>query len=322
MKATNDPTISIIIPFYNSESYVTKCLDSLLSQSFVDFEIIAIDDGSEDNTFLKLKEYSNKDDRIICIIQKNQGRSAARNAGLKKAVGKYITFVDSDDFVSSTYLQNLIDGINYGVDIAMVDILTVDVEGMPLKKRNMYSNSVTVVGNKDSIQRVLHQKPGNEICGKLFKKELFEKLEFPVGKIYEDLYMTFALMCNAKEVAFIDSPDYFYVQRNDNTMNSEFTPKNIDILEMGEKAKRTILNEYPELEKDISSRLFAAYSNVWMKVKKRRNKKEYQLLWSEIKKIRSEIIFTKINNKNVFFGVYASLLGTRVYRYIYKLVRA
>lgn len=322
MKTTNNPTISIIIPFYNSESYVTKCLDSLLSQSFVDFEIIAIDDGSEDNTFLQLKEYSNKDDRIICIGQKNQGRSAARNAGLKKAVGKYITFVDSDDFVSSTYLQNLIDGINYGVDIAMVDILTVDVEGMPLKKRNMYSNSVAVVGNKDSIQRVLHQKPANEICGKLFTKELFENLEFPVGKIYEDLYMTFALMCNAKKVAFIDSPDYFYVQRNDNTMNSEFTPKNIDILEMGEKARRTILNVYPDLEKDISSRLFAAYSNVWMKVKKRKNKKEYQLLWSEIKKTRSEIIFTKINNKNVFFGVYASLLGTRVYRYIYKLVRA
>jgi hypothetical protein len=128
-------------------------------------------------------------------------------------------------------------------------------------------------------------------------------LEFPVGKIYEDLYMTFALMCNAKKVAFIDSPDYFYVQRNDNTMNSEFTPKNIDILEMGEKARRTILNVYPDLEKDISSRLFAAYSNVWMKVKKRKNKKEYQLLWSEIKKLDPRLFLRRSTIKMFFWSV-------------------
>ncbi|ATO45700.1 hypothetical protein C5L30_001300 [Companilactobacillus farciminis] len=321
MNNSKDPLVSIIVPSYNSEEYISKCIDSLLKQSFTNFEIIAIDDGSQDDTFNKLKNYSKKDSRIKCVREKNSGRSVARNNGLSKSSGKYVTFVDSDDYVSSEYLAHLIDGITSNTEIAMIDIIPVNDEGMILNNRKHYASNISISRCKESIRRVLHQKPDNEICGKLFKRELFENLEFPIGKIYEDLYMTFALMCKAKKISFVDSPDYFYVQRSNNTMNSDFNKKNMDILEMGEKARKTILCKYPELENDVSSKLFAAYSNVWMKINKDKYEREYGLLWSEIKKNRSKILFTKIENRNVLFGVYASLLGTDIYRNIYKIVR-
>lgn len=321
MEKKHHPLVSVIVPFYNRESQVNRCLQSLLNQEYSDFEVLAIDDGSTDNTFNKLMEFSFKDKRIKCKKQSNMGRSVARNNGIKMSTGELITFVDSDDFVSSKYLTHLVDGIKSGVDISMVNMAMVDSSGKLMSSMNNYSNSFSVMSPKEGITKVLCQNPDSAVWGKIFKKRLFDNVEFPEGKIYEDLYTTFALMCQSSGISFFDVPDYFYVQNDNGTIKGEFSPKKLDVISMGEKARTVILKKYPDLEFDISCRLFAAYSNVWMQISRKEYRDEYELLWKEIKKYRSKILFKNINNNNVKYGVIISLFGRRFFKIIYQIIK-
>lgn len=315
------PLVSVIIPVYNSESTIEKCINSLLKQIYDNFEIIVINDGSRDNSLKKLNELSKRDNRIKIINQSNSGRSVARNKGIDISSGEYITFLDSDDYVGSKYLLYLVKGIACGADISMVNAVCVDSTGIVINNKKNYSNSFSIMDAQDAIKAVLYQKPDNTVWGKMFRKDLFDVAKFPKGKIYEDLYITFLLMCMVSKISFQDTPEYFYSQREDNTINGKFSKKKMDILTMGEQARLIIMDKYPELECEVACRLFAAYSNVWMQVSKKKYIDEYNLLWSKIKKYRLKLLFSKIGNKKVFFGVYASLFGEHFYRFIYKKLK-
>ena len=321
LKKNDYPLVSVIIPFYNNEFNVSKCINSILTQEYKNFEILAIDDGSTDKTFIKLREFASIDKRIKCAKEINSGRSVARNKGVHLSSGEYITFVDSDDYVNPKYLLHLVEGIRQGSDISMVNKLLVDSNDNPISNKIESSNVLINMTAEDGIKNVLRQNPDNEVWGKIFKRKLFENVKFPRGKIYEDLYVTFALMSKASKISFMNSPDYIYVQHVNNTINSDFSLKKMDILSMGEMAKKAVLNKYPNLKREVACRLFAAYSNVWMQIPENKYNIEYELFWKELKKNRSELLFRRIENKKVFFGVYFSLLGKRVYRYAYFLFK-
>ena len=217
------PQISVIVPVYNVEKYLSRCIDSILAQTFTDFELILIDDGSPDNCGKICDEYAAKDKRIKVIHKKNGGLSDARNIGIDNSRCEYLTFIDSDDWIATDYLlimyQNMIE---YDVDISAVNLH---------KEYNSKFEKPCEIqeGLYEGIEslKFLYEKESSMYadvaCAKLYKKKLFQKIRYPIGKIHEDAYTTYKLYFNAKKVYFSKSDLYFYYQRNDSIMNEKFS---------------------------------------------------------------------------------------------------
>ena len=197
------PKISVIIPVYNTEKYLSRCLDSVVNQTFKDLEIICVNDGSTDNSNEILDRYASKDNRITVINQKNGGLSAARNTGLRHASGQYIGFVDSDDWIDIDYYECLI-GLaeKNNADIVMAGMRVVDQDNI---SDNTTPNMVT-----NNFVRKIKNLPNGGINDKLLKSELFQGLEFPVGRYYEDNVVLLKVMYYSKIVVFTNSVSYYY----------------------------------------------------------------------------------------------------------------
>lgn len=211
--------ISIIVPIYNTEKYLERCFQSLINQSYENLEIILINDGSNDNSLDICNKYKEKDDRIIVINKKHSGVSDSRNIGIKRATGDYIGFVDSDDYIHKDMFKNLIDGTQkYNCDISMCDL----VETFNIKDEfKKYNLKFIKMDKKQALEQLLYDKNiGNYVMVKLFKKELFDGIEFPFGKIYEDISTTYKLFNKANNILYIPIPMYHYYQRNDSLVNN------------------------------------------------------------------------------------------------------
>lgn len=197
------PKISVIITVYNVEKYLSRCLDSVVNQTFKDLEIICVNDGSTDNSAEILDRYASKDKRIIIINQKNGGLSAARNTGLRHASGQYIGFVDSDDWIDIDYYECLI-GLaeKNNADIVMAGMRVVDQD-------NIYDNTTPNMVTNNFVKKIKNL-PNGGINDKLLKSELFQGLEFPVGRYYEDNVVLLKVMYYSKIVVFTNSVSYYY----------------------------------------------------------------------------------------------------------------
>jgi glycosyltransferase involved in cell wall biosynthesis len=200
------PKISVIIPVYNVEKYLARCLDSVIAQTFSDIEIVCINDGSTDNSADILSEYATRDSRIRIVSQENAGLSIARNVGLEHISGQYVCFIDSDDWVDENYLEVLFNLLsNSGADIAMA--------GMKFVKGDCIScnNTPNMIASDLAIK--LNNFPNGSVCDKLFKTELFTKntILFPCGRYYEDNLVLLKLAVLSKTVVFTNSVSYYYV---------------------------------------------------------------------------------------------------------------
>lgn len=230
--------ISVVIPIYNVEQYLRDCLQSIINQTYNNLEIILIDDGSPDNCGKICDEYEKKDSRIKVIHKKNGGLSDARNYGLKLATGKYITFIDSDDYVDMHFIEYLYSAIKRtNADISFCDYTetkgTMDLNTEKL----LYDNFGEEVYNNLEMLKQLYipQKHGYEFVawGKLYKTELFTKnnIFYPVGKLHEDTFTTYKLIYYAKKICSIDYKGYYYRIRSGSIMTSEFNIKRFDMME-------------------------------------------------------------------------------------------
>lgn len=224
--------ISIIVPVYKVEPYLRRCVDSILAQTYTDFELILVDDGSPDNCGAICDEYAAKDSRIRVIHQENGGLSAARNAGLDVAAGEYITFVDSDDLLLDTYLEMLFDTIHTkGADISVCDIIKFSNDEQ-LKIESDNQTSVATMSGRDACASIYKMDGIVPVMawGKLYKRELFDGIRYPVGKIHEDDATTPKLLYNAKSVVLISNQLYLYRQREGSIMSEMFSTKRFDAL--------------------------------------------------------------------------------------------
>lgn len=201
------PQISIIVPVYNVKAFLSECVESLLAQTYRDFEIILVDDGSTDGSEKLVDDFKRQDDRIHAIHQKNAGLSAARNAGIKKAKGDYLAFVDSDDSVAPTFLEELHNVLQSShADIAVC--------GYDSK----LPQSTTLSGEDAAVQLLTKQENLDILAwNKLYKKSLFLEygIFFPEGKIHEDNLTTYKLYAVAQKVVFLPKTLYHYRQRSD-----------------------------------------------------------------------------------------------------------
>jgi len=220
------PQISIIIPVYKVEKYLPACLDSVLAQTFTDFEAICIDDGSPDNCGKILADYAQKDKRIRVITQENQGVSEARNNGLKEAKGDYICFLDSDDALADTFLEKMYDKI---VSTGS-DIVSCNAQNAPFKKGEPSQTHVQLKTFGSVFDRFLAKKPKivSSIWAKLYKKSALKDIWFPKGvQMGQDLVFLYPVLYQAKQASYFPENLYFYRVREGSTTHSNFSEKKI-----------------------------------------------------------------------------------------------
>lgn len=241
-----NPLVSIIVPVYNVESYLKRCIDSILAQTCSDIEIILVDDGSTDASPRICDEYADKDSRIEVIHKKNGGQSEARNRGLDICKGDYISFVDSDDWVEPAYIEELLKLITKeDVDIAICELKRTKFFEEKNEPQKIDSRCYT---SADAIRRLFVQKEVSfigPVC-KIYKRRLFNTVRFPVGKFHEDEFVTHVLFSHAKKIVYTSAILYYYYQRADSTMG---TPHPYDLLEAEERQFDFILcNDMADLQ--------------------------------------------------------------------------
>ncbi|MBR4351284.1 MAG: glycosyltransferase family 2 protein [Bacilli bacterium] len=225
-----DELVSIIVPMYNSEKYLDECISSILSQDYKNIELILVDDGSTDGTLKKAKEYENKDGRVKVIHQKNSGVSTARNNGIKKSKGTYITFVDSDDFIASNFISYYVSLIKkYKSDIVL--------SRMPIKYRStdvveepIISEKIDIISGKECALEMLYYKIFIASWNKLFRKSLLannsllfeEKLSFGEGFNFSiDAFL------KSKKVCITSLKKYYYRVDNLSSVMTKFSLKQV-----------------------------------------------------------------------------------------------
>lgn len=224
--------ISIIIPMYNAEKYIKRCLESIFEQTYKNIEIVIVDDGSTDNSYNICKKYEQQNKKIKLFHKKNNGVSSARNYGLKKCTGKYLCFVDSDDYIEKYYIQQLYKAIkDNNTKISQCAINIVDDN---LKKINNkgYSHSFITNGKKLIIDTFNNEEIGNIVLwNKMYERSLFNNIQFPNGKNYEDEFITYKILYKENRISIIPDKLYNYRKHINSITNSKYTLKNLEGLE-------------------------------------------------------------------------------------------
>ncbi len=238
--------ISIIVPAYNEERYLEKCLDSLLSQTYTDFELILVDDGSTDKTAEICDEYRDKDPRIHVIHQSNGGLSNARNTGIKASKGEYLTFVDSDDWADKKLLAVLWEGIEKGATVSACGFYTVRNERA--KPWRSFDGEYRVVSAEDAVKDMMYTKSiDTSAWAKLFHRSCFEQILFPQGHLYEEVATTYRLFLTQEKIAITTNPLYYYVKHSGSIVSSSFSDRHMDMLTYSQAMLRLAVDCYPEL---------------------------------------------------------------------------
>ena len=239
---TNNIKVSIIVPVYNVEKFLSKCLDSLINQTLKEIEIICINDGSKDNSPKILTTYGQKDNRIKIINQKNQGLSATRNNGIRIAAGEYIGFVDSDDWVDLNYFEKLYNAAKkYDSDIAAGDFYR---QGKILKSKKLKLLKEEFFTNTTIKAKQVLVPKYNYVWNKLYRTTflLQNNFFFPEGKLYEDMYWTIRIINNSNGLVTV--PNTFYHYRK--VPGSIVTQKSINYQIDRFKAEKDMLNYMKE----------------------------------------------------------------------------
>ena len=228
------PLLSIIVPVYKVENYLPKCIDSILAQTFTDFELILVDDGSPDDCPALCDAAAEKDARVRVIHQKNGGLSAARNAGLDAARGAWIGFVDSDDYIAPEMYEVLYQAVqSTGADLALCDYAEVDEAGKPCPPMHVSLSEGELTG-----QKLLKRASGLMVqlaWNKLYRRAIFTQLRYPEGKLNEDLFLIPEVCLQIQKAVVVPKALYYYVQRGGSIMSGNKTLRHFDAAEAAQR---------------------------------------------------------------------------------------
>ncbi|NLK66988.1 MAG: glycosyltransferase [Campylobacteraceae bacterium] len=312
------PLISVIVPVYKVEKYLKKCIDSIINQTYENLEIILVNDGSPDNCPQICDEYALKDRRVKVIHKENGGLSDARNAGLDVMSGEFVTFIDSDDFVSRFYIENLYFLVKkYEADITITEFLYIkDSQILALNESKISDEKVLVHQKDEFMQNIFYAKIYDiGATRKLFKSSFFEDIRFPKGRISEDLGTIPYVFEKASKIAFCKKQDYFYLIRDDSiTRTVKFDEKYLSVYENIDE-----LNSHFKDKETLKAIKF--YDNLISLAAAVRFGKAYE---KYAKKLKFSDFLEAIFNKNVkfthkvYFLVYFCL-GAKISARIWKL---
>lgn len=292
---------SFIVPVYNTEKYLKKCLDSLVNQTYKDFEIIVVNDGSTDKSSSIISKYQKKYKNIIVINKENEGLSMARNRGVQKSSGKYIIFVDSDDYVSNKLLEEVDKKIDDS-DILRFQIATEDEEY--IKINEYHEEGFESMCGYDAFKYLSSYHFVEPAWCYVIRKNYYieNKFSFKKGVYHEDFGLIPYVIYKARKVKSIDFIGYYYIQRNGSIMNNN-------------DYKKTVKKAFDMLEQYKTMRLFAKNIN------RKNNLDDYFLSYisnsvivkaRELKKDEKKVYINELKKLNVFDGV---LVNTRIRRF-------
>jgi len=256
-------TISVIVPVYKVEPYLRRCVDSILAQTYTDFELILVDDGSPDNCGKICDEYAAKDNRIKVIHQANGGLSAARNAGIEHVLSNEsidsITFVDSDDWVSPNYLETLHQGINLGAEVSCASFATIRENGV----RSEWSRARGWKIQTPEEYWIAPDSTSFVAWNKLYHKSLFKEIRYPVGRIHEDVFTTHQAVFAASKVASCTETVYNCCARSDSITHAPWSPKRLDMIDaLSCQREFFATRHYHKAEEYARGRLLSEMANV------------------------------------------------------------
>lgn len=217
------PRLSVIVPVYKVEKYIHKCVDSILNQTFTDFELILVDDGSPDNCGKICDEYAEKDSRVRVIHKENGGLSDARNFGIDVAKGEIIGFVDSDDIIDTNMYGDMIGYMDeHDLDVVCADTYVVRGER---KKFNPRYDTDKIFMRDEAINEILNGTLDNSAVNKIYKRSIMGDVRYPKGRVYEDVATTYKYIFQARRVGYICKPYYYYFKRGGSIVSSSFNSK-------------------------------------------------------------------------------------------------
>lgn len=247
--------ISLIIPVYKVEKYLEKCIQSVINQTYENLQIILVDDGSPDNCGKICDEYAKKDHRIEVIHKSNGGLSDARNKGLEIAKGEYIGFVDSDDYIEADMYEVLYNLLKqYNADVSICNFYTVSQGKISIKNAD---NGINEYNRIEILKEILLDKNIQSYAwNKLYKKELFDEIKYPIGKKYEDIGTTFYLLEKCNKVVVTGKSEYYYINRQDSIVNNVTESTITDYIEL-------IMQRYDYIEENIKE--LSSYNKDYLK---------------------------------------------------------
>lgn len=312
-----DALISVIVPVYNTKEYLRLCIESILNQSYSNFEVILVDDGSTDGSDAICNEFLKKDKRVVYLRKENGGLSSARNFGVKHSNGKYISFVDSDDFISKDYLKYLYMAlIETNSDVSFCNFEKF-YNDLPVQKETAYNFAIK---EKIELMEKLTHTGANCDCtnivvawNKLIRKDLAEKITFPLGKWHEDEFYINSVLENADKFVYVDSNLYFYRQRNDSIVGSDnkCDIRHLDLIDAFEERiclfeKIADKNLYQEIISAYRSNLIIQYNNfmnssVSKKIKQKFIKSFFKYNYLGLKHIKGYALF--IANPKIYYKI-------------------
>ena len=259
-------TIGVVIPVYNVEPYLSRCMDSVLKQSYTNLEIILVDDGSTDKCPEICDIYATTDKRVKVYHKTNGGVADARNYGIKKLTTKYFTMIDPDDFVKTEYIQNLVTiRDNYSCDIAITSAIKI-IEGTDIDDVKSDGNLEVIQYDPEAALEDLYSRKNINVYphGKLYPKIYFEKEQFNIGEIYEDLSIMHRIFSQATKIGVSSHSDYYYVQRPHSIVNSEFNIKKMIQIPICENIVQYVSDNYPRILNSAKSKYFITALNLYV----------------------------------------------------------
>lgn len=312
--------ISVIVPVYKVEKYLNKCIESIVNQTYKNLEIILVDDGSPDECGKICDNYAQKDMRIKVIHKENGGLSDARNAGINISNGKYISFIDSDDYIDLEYLELLYKTIKKDKsDMAISSHKVIYENGTILEKA---TKEESILEPKEVLKRILYDD-GIDLSAwaKLYKIELFEEIRYPKGRLFEDAATTYKLVDKCKKISIISKSTYNYIIRGNSITNVNFSEKKMDLIISTEEMCNYIKKKYPDLEEAANRRLMYAYLSTLTQLIKsnKRNKSVEKRLYGYIKQNSKMILKDKNVPRRDKVAIISIKFGLGFYKIIWKI---
>ena len=321
-KVISDKLISIIVPVYNVEKYLKKCVYSILNQSYKNLEVILVNDGSTDNSGKICDELSREDSRIKVYHKDNGGLSDARNYGVAKANGEYVGFVDSDDYIDQYMYENLYKAIRkYNTQIAECGITRV-YKNNKLRPHYDGEEYSLVVDREGYLKEYLENRKvyGAAVC-KLLSIDLANVLKFPDGKVYEDVFYTLELLKKVDKYTLISGNYYYYYIRGNSITTKTFSSRDMDYIEIIDKIGEYTLNNYSKLKEKLFIRQGFAYLSIFnqiIQLNDYRQIPEYSIVIGKLKNIRSNIIFNKLAPKSLKIAIILLNINEGLYKKVLK----
>lgn len=325
-KKLDKDKIDILVPVYNGQRYLRGCVESILRQTFQDFQLILINDGSTDESGQICDEYADKNQNVTVVHKKNGGVSDARNRGLEESTSPYITFVDSDDYIDSDYLEVLYQAAQKHDADLVISCHKTAAEGKDMGCQKNGDGQVAdsrLISKSEAYGQMLDGRQMiTSVWGKLYRRELLKPVRYPVGEIYEDMKVIGQIIESSHRIAYTPYAGYYYVQRPDSITHEAGSPKHMALLENERQLKELIKDRYPQLEKTANRHyLWSCFFLLSMMTESPHCQKECQILKGEILKEWKFLLFGKQIPLVQRLGTVCLAPGVPFYRFIWRLCR-